>query len=85
MSIIQELESMKGFSSTNLWLMTQFFQAYSEDEILHPMVGEISWSKHIVILGKIKEREVRKKYIVLTRNFNWTKAQLIREAVFGCN
>jgi predicted nuclease of restriction endonuclease-like (RecB) superfamily len=78
-SLMEEFPKMKGFSSTNLWLMTQFFQAYSEDVNLHPMVGEISWSKHIVILGKIKEREVRKKYIVLTRNFNWTKAQLIRE------
>ena len=78
-SLMEEFPKMKGFSSTNLWLMTQFFQAYYEDVNLHPMVGEISWSKHIVILGKIKDREVRKKYIVLTRNFNWTKAQLIRE------
>jgi predicted nuclease of restriction endonuclease-like (RecB) superfamily len=78
-SLMEEFPKIKGFSSTNLWLMTQFFQAYSEDLNLQPMVGEISWSKHIVILGKIKEKELRKKYIVLTRNFNWTKSQLIRE------
>lgn len=78
-SLMEEFPKMKGFSSTNLWLMTQFYQAYGEDVNLHPMVGEISWSKHIVILGKIKERELRKKYIELTSSFNWTKAQLIRE------
>lgn len=78
-SLMEEFPKMKGFSSTNLWLMTQFYQAYGEDVNLHPMVGEISWSKHMVILGKIKERELRKKYIELTSSFNWTKAQLIRE------
>jgi predicted nuclease of restriction endonuclease-like (RecB) superfamily len=74
-----EFPKTKGFSSTNLWLMTQFYQSYFEDINLQPMVGEISWTKHAVILAKIKDREYRRFYITSTRNLNWTKAQLIRE------
>jgi len=75
----QEFPQTKGFSSTNLWLMTQFYQSYCDEVNLQPLVGEISWSKHAVILAKIKDRELRRFYITSTRNLNWTKAQLIRE------
>ena len=74
-----EFPKKKGFSSTNLWLMTQFYQSYCDDINLQPLVGEISWSKHALILAKIKDRELRRYYITSTRNLNWTKAQLIRE------
>ncbi len=59
--------------------MTQFYQSYCDEVNLQPLVGEISWSKHAVILAKIKDRELRHYYITSTRNLNWTKAQLIRE------
>lgn len=75
----REFPQTKGFSSTNLWLMTQFYQSYCDEVNLQPLVGEISWSKHAVILAKIKDRELRHYYITSTRNLNWTKAQLIRE------
>jgi predicted nuclease of restriction endonuclease-like (RecB) superfamily len=75
----REFPQTKGFSSTNLWLMTQFYQSYCDEVNLQPLVGEISWSKHAVILAKIKDRELRRYYITSTRNLNWTKAQLIRE------
>jgi len=75
----KEFPTLKGFSTTNLWLMAQFYQAYSDGENLQPMVGEISWSKHLIILAKIKDKDLRSEYIFLTQKFNWSKAQLIRE------
>jgi predicted nuclease of restriction endonuclease-like (RecB) superfamily len=47
-----EFPGIGGFSPTNLWLMAQFYSEYHTVEILHPLVGEISWTKHIVILNK---------------------------------
>jgi predicted nuclease of restriction endonuclease-like (RecB) superfamily len=52
--IQKEFPGIKGFSSTNLWYMKQFFEEYRSSKILQPMVGEISWSKHLVIMGKCK-------------------------------
>jgi predicted nuclease of restriction endonuclease-like (RecB) superfamily len=47
-----EFPSIQGFSSQNLWYMRQFYLAYHGHEKLQPLVGEISWAKHLVILGK---------------------------------
>lgn len=42
----EEFPGMGGFSTTNLWLMAQFYSEYHQDENLHPLVGVISWAKH---------------------------------------
>jgi len=46
-----EFPGVQGFSAQNLWYMRQFYLAYHGHEKLQPMVGEISWAKHLVILG----------------------------------
>ena len=51
-----EFPGIGGFSTTNLWLMAQFYFEYQSVEFLQPLVGEISWTKHIVILNKCKKK-----------------------------
>ena len=43
----KEFPGIGGFSTTNLLLMSQFYSEYQIVEFLHPLVGEISWSKNI--------------------------------------
>ncbi len=74
-----EFPGISGFSTTNLWLMTQFFDEYNQDEILQPLVGEISWTKHIVILTKCKNNQERQFYILSTKKFGWIKNVLIHQ------
>jgi len=74
-----EFPKMNGFSATNLWYMVQFYKEYHGDEILQPLVGEISWSKHLVILGKCKDSQQRQFYIMATKKFGWTKNVLIHQ------
>jgi len=47
--------------------------------LLQPLVGEISWAKHLVILGKCKDPLERKFYIRMTRKLGWTKSVLIHQ------
>jgi len=47
---------MSGFSVSNLWYMSQFYLEYQGNVNLVPMVREISWSKHLVILSKCKNK-----------------------------
>ena len=49
-----EFPGVKGFSVQNLWYMRQLFLAYSGNEKLQPLVGEISWAKNLVIMGRSK-------------------------------
>ena len=74
-----EFAGMSGFSVQNLWYMRQFYLEYSASSILQPLVGEISWAKHLLILSKCKDEHERLFYTVQTRRNNWTKAVLLQQ------
>jgi len=74
-----EFPGVGGFSTTNLWLMAQFYSEYECVENLVPLVREISWSKHVTILKKCKNNLEREFYILATRKFGWIKNVLINQ------
>ena len=74
-----EFPGIGGFSVQNLWYMRQFYLAYLGNEKLQPLVGEISWTKHLVILGKCKDPLEREFYIRMTKKFGWTKSVLMNQ------
>ena len=51
--IQKEFLGIQGFSARNMWDMARFYTEYQSNEILKPLVAEISWSKHIVILTNL--------------------------------
>lgn len=71
--------NISGFSTQNLWYMRQFYSEYESAQNLQPLVGEISWSKHLVIMSKIKDDLSREFYIKMTKKFGWTKNILIHQ------
>lgn len=75
----KEFPGTNGFSTTNLWLMAQLYTEYNGIANLQPLVGEISWTKHIVILNKCKDNLERQFYILATKKFGWTKNVLIHQ------
>lgn len=75
----KEFPGIKGFSVSNLWYMGQFYSEYSTNEKLQPLVGEISWTKHIIIMEKCKNFLMREFYILATKKFGWTKNVLIHQ------
>jgi len=77
--IQKALPGIKGFGVSNMWDMARFYAEYRSNEILQPLVGEISWSKHIVILTKCKETRQRQFYILSTKKYGWTKDVLINK------
>ena len=72
----KEFPGISGFSTTNLWLMAQFYSEYKMVENLQPLVGEISWTKHIVILNKCKDN--------LERHITTTKTDRKQLFVLNC-
>ena len=73
----KEFSGTSGFSVTNLWLMAQFYTEYHDVKNLQPLVGEISWTKHVIILNRCKDNLERQFYIQATKKFGWTKNVLI--------
>ena len=74
-----EFPGVRGYSAQNLWSMRQFYLEYHEDEKLQPLVGEISWAKNLVIMGRCKKPLDREFYIRMTRKYGWTKNVLIHQ------
>ncbi len=75
----EEFPGIQGFSSRNIWYMRDFFVLYSSNTKLQPMVAEISWTKHLIIMAKCKDDLRREFYIRMTRKFGWTKNVLIHQ------
>lgn len=75
----KEFPGIKGFSVRNMWDMARFYAEYQSNEFLQPLVAEISWSKHVVILTKCKETQQRQFYILATKKYGWTKDVLINK------
>ena len=72
-----EFPGINGFSVQNLWYMRQMYVTYSKNLKLQPLVGDISWSKNIIILSKCKNDLEKEFYLKQTKENNWTKNLLI--------
>lgn len=75
----KEFPGVQGYSARNIWYMRTFYTVYRKNEKLQPLVAEISWSKHLVVIDRCKDDLEREFYIRMTRKFGWTKNVLIHQ------
>ena len=50
---------LKGFNRRGLYRMKQFYELYKDDEIVSPLVTQLSWTNHLKIMSACKTREER--------------------------
>lgn len=81
--ITEQEPEIKGFSPQNLWRMKQFYEIYCGDEILAPLVREISWSNNLLIISRTKDRNEKEFYIRLTIREHYSKRELERQLESG--
>ncbi|TAE18477.1 MAG: DUF1016 domain-containing protein [Bacteroidetes bacterium] len=74
-----EFVGERGFSARNLWRIRQFYELYSQNAILPPLVAEIGWSHNVVVMEKCKVDSQREFYIRMAKKFGWTKEVLIHQ------
>ncbi|MBF0118145.1 MAG: hypothetical protein HQK79_04865 [Desulfobacterales bacterium] len=74
-----EYPGIQGFSTSNLWNMKLFYSEIQQNEKLQPLVGEISWTKNILILTKCKDPLEREFYMLHVKKFGWTKDVLVHQ------
>jgi predicted nuclease of restriction endonuclease-like (RecB) superfamily len=70
---------LRGFTRRNLFRMRQFYEAYREDAIVSPLVAQLPWSHHLIILGQSKRREEREFYVRLAIREQWSRRELERQ------
>ena len=71
--ILHEFPNMSGFSSRNLKRMVRFYREYHTDLKVPPSVAQIPWTHNIILIEKIKDKELRYWYIQKTLEHGWSK------------
>ena len=74
---------IKGFSRRGLYRMKQFYELYKDNSIVSPLLTQISWSNHLLIMSGCKSDEEREFYIRLCIKENYSKRQLERQMDSG--
>ena len=83
-SEIQEaFPGIKGFNRRGLYRMKQFYETHKNNEIVTPLVTQISWTNHLLILSGYKTDTEREFYIHLCIKENYSKRQLERQLDSG--
>jgi len=80
----KEFPKMQGFSRSNLFHISKFYQFYSENEIvqqpvgqlLNPIITKIPWGHHILIVTKSKDVKEAIFYIQQTIANGWNRETL---------
>lgn len=73
----------KGFTRRGLYRMRQFYETYSHNKFVSPLVTQISWTNHLQILSKTKTEEEKEFYIRLCIKENYSKRELERQIDTG--
>ena len=69
----EEFPELKGLSRTNLLYMRAFAEAYSEEQIVQQVVGQIPWGHNLVILDKVKDLAARRWYAQQVTTNGWSR------------
>ncbi len=54
----------RGYTRSNLFRMRQFFEAYRSLKKVAPLVRQLPWTHHLIILAQAKPVEAREFYIL---------------------
>ena len=63
--------------------MKQFYELYYQNQFVSPLVTQISWTNHLLIMSSCKSDEEREFYIKLSIKESYSKRQLQRQLDSG--
>lgn len=82
-AIARQCPGMRGYTRSNLFRMRQFFETYRTREKVAPLVRQLPWTHHLLILGRTRHDEEREFYILAAIQGRWTKRELERQIRSG--
>ena len=81
--LARTMPGQRGFTRRNLFRMRQFFEAYSADEKVTPLVTQLPWTHNLIILTQSKRPEEREFYLRMAVQERWGKRELERQYRLG--
>lgn len=81
---IQEMfPGIRGFNRRGLYRMKQFYELYRDNAIVSPLLTQLSWSNHLLIMSGCKLDVEREFYMRLCIKENYSKRELERQINSG--
>lgn len=77
--LAQTQPGLRGFTARNLFRMRQFYETYRNYELVTPLVTQLPWTHHLIILSQSKHPEEREFYLKLAIKERWGKRELERQ------
>ena len=74
---------IKGFNRRGLYRMKQFYETYADNEKVSPLVTQLCWTNHLLIMSGSKSDEEREFYMRLAVQERYSKRQLERQMDSG--
>ena len=65
--------NLKGFSGRNLRSMKYFYNEYKDDEKWQQLVANLPWGHNILLMEKIKNKNIREIYAKATIDNGWSR------------
>lgn len=65
--------NMKGFSERNIRSMRLFYEEYADDKIWQQLVAKLPWGHNLLLIEKIKDKNIRKMYAENTIKNGWSR------------
>ena len=81
--IQKQFPGIKGFNRRGLYRMKQFYETYAGNEKVSPLVTQLSWTNHLLIMAGSKSDEEREFYMRLAIKERYSKRQLERQIDSG--
>ena len=82
-AIGRQYPGMRGYTRSNLFRMRQFYETYRSSEKVVPLVRQLPWTHHLIILGRTRYPEEREFYMLSVIQGRWTKRELERQIRSG--
>lgn len=73
----------RGFNRRGLYRMKQFYETYAGNRKVSPLVTQIQWSNHLIILSATKTIEEKEFYLRLCVREGYSKRELQRQIDTG--
>ena len=74
-----EYPNTTGYSVRNLKYMKKFYTEYKDDKVMQQLVAQVPWGHNIVLMDKVKNKEIRKIYLQGIIKNGWGRAMLVHQ------
>ena len=82
-AIARRYPGLRGYTRRNLFRMRQLYKTYRSNEKVSPLVTQLPWTHHLILLSQTKHVEEREFYMLAAIRQRWTKRELERQIGSG--